>query len=76
MNYLTEDGEVINGASPMAIVTALRDGSRFASNQPIDEFMRGMAERYYEWNKSVIRADTEANFVEDITRAGFLTEMA
>ena len=75
MTYKTEDGEAIEGASPQDIVTALRNGSRFASGESLTDFMEGFADRYWEWNQSTIRADTPENFVADLVKAGYLTAL-
>ena len=72
MSYLTEEGEPIPDGSPIEIVEALRDGSRFASNQGIYQFMEGFAERYGDYSGNVIRFDLPQYFVEDLLLCGYL----
>ena len=75
MKYRTEDGEVIEGASPDEIVKALRDGSRFASDQNEADYIEGFADRYREYSESLIRSDTSENFVADLLKVGYLQEV-
>lgn len=72
MRYKTEDGEVVEATSPSGIVEALRDGSRFASHQSVEEYMEAFAERMFEWNEQQIRCDSPESFVSELVRVGWL----
>jgi hypothetical protein len=75
MNYLTENGEPIKGGSPTEIVESLRDGSKFASQQSLNQFMQGFAERYKDYSGSVVRCDLPQYFVEDLLLCGYLRDV-
>ncbi|WP_273212591.1 hypothetical protein [Runella zeae] len=66
MKFITEDGEAIEGASPQQIVEALRDGSRFGSEEGLEEYMEGFAYRIKIWNGAAVRVDTIENFIADL----------
>lgn len=71
MKYITNEGEAIEGASPQEVVEALRDGSRFSSDETLDNFMMGFAYRHKTWSGIDVRWDTVENFIEDLTSAGW-----
>jgi len=73
MTYKTDEGEVIEGASPLELVTALRDGSRFAAHETTDEFMAGFADRMWEYSQREIDATTPDAFITDLVNFGYLT---
>ena len=72
MNYLTENGESIKGGSPTEIVESLRDGSKFASQQSLNQFMEGFAERHKDYSGNIIRTDLPQYFVEDLLLCRYL----
>jgi hypothetical protein len=72
MRYLTEDGELLTGDSPLEIVEALRDGSKFAFNQHTSQFMEGYAERVYNLDSNTIRTDSPSFFLQDLVLFGYL----
>ena len=72
MNYLTEDGEPIKGGSPIEIVESLRNGSKFASQQSLNQFMEGFAERYKDYSGNIVRSDLPQYFVEDLLLCRYL----
>jgi hypothetical protein len=72
MKYKTEDGELIQGNSPIDIVRALRDGGRFTADQSDDEYMNGFAKRWKEYSGHDIRFDSAENFVNDLVNTGGL----
>ncbi|AEI46811.1 hypothetical protein [Runella slithyformis] len=71
MKYITNVGETIEGASTKQVVEALRDGSRFSSDETVDNFMRGFAYRHKTWSGIDVRWDTVENFMEDLTASGW-----
>lgn len=76
MTYKTDDGEVIQGASPLDIVTALRDGGRFTADQNIDDFMDGFADRLWEYSQLQVDPASTDVFVADLIRVGYLTALS
>lgn len=72
--FSTQDGDTFKAGSALELVEHMRNSSRFASHENIEAFMRGLAQRFYEWDKSTIRCDTPENFVDDLLGKGFLTE--
>lgn len=72
MKYKTEDGELIQGNSPVDIVRALRDGGRFTADQADAEYMLGFAKRWKEYSGHDIRFDSAENFVNDLVNTGGL----
>lgn len=72
MKYKTEDGELIQGNSPIEIVRNLRDGGRFTANQADGEYMIGFAKRWKEYSGHDIRFDSAENFVNDLVKTGCL----
>lgn len=72
MKYKTEDGEFVEGNSPIEIVRALRDGGRFTTNQTDDEYMKGFAERWKQYSGYDIRFDSAENFINDLVKTAFL----
>ncbi len=72
MKYKTEDGEFVEGNSPIEIVRALRDGGRFTAEQTEDEYMKGFAERWKEYSGNAVRFDSAENFVDDLVETGFM----
>ncbi len=72
MKFKTEEGEIVEGNSPIEIVRALRDGGRFCADQTDDEYMKGFAERWKEYSGGVVRFDTAYHFIDDLIKTGFL----
>jgi hypothetical protein len=72
MTYKTDEGELIEGNSPIEIVRALRNGGRFCAEQADDEYMSGFAARWKEYSENIVRFDTAENFVDDLVKTGFL----
>lgn len=64
--------DIITGDTPDEIVSNLQSGSRFASDQSIEDFMEGVSERIRDFNGCLIRFDTADNFVADIKSNGLL----
>lgn len=71
MKFITNEGEAIEGASPLEVVEALRDGSKFCDDEEVDVFMIGFSYRQKTWSGIDVRYDTVENFVEDLTSAGW-----
>jgi hypothetical protein len=71
MTYITEDGELIEGDSPLELVEALRDGSKFASGQTLDEYMLGFSERYKNFTGHSLDI-TYAGFIDNLIHYGYL----
>lgn len=71
MNWIFFD-DTITGNTPDEIVSSLKSGSRFASEQSTEEFMEGVSERIKDFNGCLIRSDTTDNFVSDIKSNGLL----
>ena len=72
MKYKTEDGEIVEGNSPIEIVRALRDGGRFTADQADDEYMKGFAVRWKEYSGHDIRFDSDENFITDLVKTAGL----
>ena len=64
--YKFDEDEIIEGNTPEELVTALRDGSLMASDQTLEEYMKGFAERYKVGYGKIIRFDQADNFIEDL----------
>lgn len=77
IKYIDRNGEAIEGASPIQLVEALRDGSRFGATQELGEFMQGMAQRVkdYEGLPTAPRTDSAENFIADLESAGYWTQV-
>lgn len=71
MKFITNNGEVIEGASPTELVTALRDGSRFSSDETLENYMRGFAYRQKTWSGIDVRWDNVDDFIADLTSSGY-----
>lgn len=71
MKFITNNGEVIEGASPTELVTALRDGSRFGSDETLQNYMRSFAYRHKTWSGIDVRFDDVDDFIEDLTQSGY-----
>lgn len=74
MIYKTEEGESVSGDSLFHIAQDLKNGSRFASNQNLSQFMEGFAERYKDYSGNVVRHDTAIAFIQDLIFFGYLTK--
>ena len=72
MKYKTEDGELIEGNSPIEIVRNLRDGGRFTAEQSDEEYMKGFAERWKEYSGNKVKFDSAENFINDLVKTGYL----
>jgi hypothetical protein len=72
IEYITEDGESIKGDSPMELVEALRDGSKFAHNQSNGQYMEGYSERAFNVDSHKIRFDSPEYFIQDLLLCGYL----
>jgi hypothetical protein len=76
MIFKTQDGESLTGDSPTEILEALRDGSRFASDQPLDEFLADFAQRLEQFNGVMIGPTDEKNhgwLLNALVEHGYLT---
>lgn len=72
MKYKTNEGEIVEGNSPIEIVRALRDGGRFVAEQSDDEYMKGFAERWKQYSGKSVQFDSAENFVNDLVKTGFM----
>ena len=68
----TDNGSYLVAANALEIVTAMRDSSRFASDETIWEFMENFSERYQIDTNNLIRTNTVEVFVEDLLHFGFI----
>ena len=75
MIFLTEEGEPIEGSSPSELIESLRNGSKFAFEEPTEEFIKGFAERWKIYSGEDVRTDTHANFIEDLVSQGYLSKV-
>ena len=71
MKFITNNGEAIEGASPLELVKALRDGSRFSSDEPINDYMKGFAYRQKTYSGIDVRCNSVEEFVEDLASSGY-----
>jgi hypothetical protein len=73
MKYLiTNEGNIIDAATPLQIVEQLKADSRFASQESIQDYMDGFANRFEQTSAFCLRSDSVENFVEDLLRVNFL----
>jgi hypothetical protein len=76
IKFADDGSEFLVPNAPMAIVHMMRDNSRFASNEDLEAYMVGFVDRYRIDSGNNVRCDTFGNFVVDLLRFGFLTEVA
>lgn len=69
---ITHDGEKIDGNTSLEIIENLKAGSRFCSDQTTEEFMKGLAERWFEYSGKEVRTDSVNFFIADLFRTNFL----
>ncbi|OIN55625.1 hypothetical protein [Arsenicibacter rosenii] len=77
MKYLLEDGSgVVEAATATDLVAQLKGDGRFTADQTNEEYMRDFAIRFREfYGGNVIRNDTPENFIADLVREGWLSEV-
>lgn len=77
MKYLLEDGSgVVEAATPGELVTKLKSDGRFTESQSNDDYMKAFALRFREfYGGNPPRIDSEQNFVADLIREGWLSEV-
>ena len=70
-----DDGSLITAVNPQQVVEMMRRSSRFASDETIEAYMEGFVDRYRIDSGNSVRCDTAENFVADLLKFGFLTEV-
>ena len=70
--YKTKDGEVFQANTPLAVVEALKIGSRFDAHKKTDVFMGGMCKRMELYDGTVVRCSSPEVFMEDLVACGWL----
>ncbi len=73
MIYKDHNGEAIQGASPEELIMNLKNGSRFGSEQELQEYMDEMAGRVKEYRglSAAPRTDSCENFMNDLEACGY-----
>lgn len=66
-------GDSVEGDSPDEIVDSMMSGSKFGERDPM-AFRKGVCERIYQFDGSLVRIGTERNFIEDLVKKGHLIE--
>lgn len=72
IKFTDDDSQSLVPNEPMSIVRWMRDMSRFACNDSLDEYMNDFAERYQVQTGNSIRCVQFIDFVEDLFKFGFL----
>ena len=72
---LADDGSYTPVGEPYEIVGFMRDSSRFAFAESIENFMEGFANRYQLDTGNRVRVDSCYNFVTDLVEIGYLREI-
>lgn len=71
----THDGETITGDSVVEVVTALRDGSKFGSDQDLKTYMGNFAERWHDYSGELIDHSNVYSFFDDLIFTGYWSEI-
>ena len=58
IKYITHNGGVIQGNSPFNVLAELKAGSKFCSEESVEEFMSGFAIRWLEYSGHKIKFNT------------------
>lgn len=69
---LSDDGSFMEAATSLELVEKIRDSSKFASDETVEEYMEGFAKRQKEYSGDVIRATSAEDFIEDLIKIKFL----
>lgn len=73
--YKTEDGSLIQAASPVQVVNQLREGSRFDDSPDNVSFMTSFAGRSKVWSGKDLHFSNEEEFVAELLRIGYLKQV-
>lgn len=68
----SDDGSQLVAESATQIVIFMRDNGRFTTDELLDEYMQGFADRYRVQTGNSVRCDIESHFVEDLLKFGFI----
>lgn len=71
--YITNEGEVINAASPIEVVERLREGNRFTQHETAEEYMAGFASRHHLFYDRFMLYSTPDEFVACLLKERYLT---
>jgi hypothetical protein len=71
-----DDGSYFVAASAAQIVFYMRDTSKMGSQDSLEHYMVGFADRYRIDTGNNVRCDSCDNFVADLQQFGFLAEVA
>lgn len=71
---LSDDGSRMTAISPLSLVLQMVSSSKFASEESINDYMKGFSERFMVNVGIEIRYGTADDFVEDLLKAGYLTK--
>jgi hypothetical protein len=69
--FKDRNDELMRGSSLKQVVEDLRNGSFMASDETLEEYMQGFAEREAIYSGKIIRYDTIENFVQDLIDCGY-----
>ncbi|MDD4440129.1 MAG: hypothetical protein PHS04_19155 [Tissierellia bacterium] len=72
--YRLADGGIITANSPIDFLTKLRESSKFNSDVSDAEFMKFLADRMKIYDGSIIRTDSQENFISDLLKSGYIIE--
>lgn len=72
--YILQDGGRIAASCAEEFVRLLREGSWFDSDCTDREYMERFAGRYHESHGVTVSTDTPEQFMEDLIKAGYITE--
>lgn len=70
----TSDGEQYQAKSPIDFVKQLKDSSRMAQGQTLNQFMRDTAHRAHDATGFRVRHYHSSVFLEDLLRSGLVKE--
>jgi hypothetical protein len=65
------EGHVYHSTNPKDLVIEMR-GECFIPSENVHDFMKEFSARCYMWDSSIIRYDSEENFVEDLLTTDFI----
>ncbi|WP_338813176.1 hypothetical protein V9L05_17720 [Bernardetia sp. Wsw4-3y2] len=74
--YKTSDEQIIKASSNLEIVNQLKNGGRFTADETPKQYIKGFAQRFKEYEGTQIRFDSVDNFVEDLLKIEYLTEIS
>jgi hypothetical protein len=75
-NYLLKDGvTTIMAATPEEFVTRLRNSSKFDSDCTNDEYMKAFADRYAMQTGNKIKFGNPSEFLSELCKYGYITEI-